>query len=134
MSFVTRRGGGRCALLAGLALGLIGLASADAEAKRIKIRTHSGGHSGVHSGTGEAWLLGRAGAAPRGEEAVPAAVAAPGKAEAAQARARAALAAERAAVEAATAWAGDGGPLGGKVGPEAAGRLHRRLLSRLGGG
>ncbi|HEU0158874.1 MAG TPA: hypothetical protein VFR00_06165, partial [Hyphomicrobiaceae bacterium] len=74
------------------------------------------------SGAGEAWPVGRAGAAPmRSEDAVPAAAAsAPGKAEAAQARARAALAAERAAVEPATAWAGEGGPLGSKVGPEAA--------------
>jgi hypothetical protein len=114
MSLMSWRGGGRCALLVALALGLIGLASAEAEAKRIKIRSRSG--------AGEAWLMGRAGAAPmRSEDAVPAAAAsAPGKAEAAQARARAALAAERAAGEAATAWTRDEGPLGGKVGPEAA--------------
>lgn len=112
MGFVSWRGGGRWALLAALVLGPMGLASADAQAKRLKIRSRSG--------PGEAWLIGRAGAAPRGEEAVPAAVAAPGKAEAAQARARAALAAERAAAEAAAASAGQGGLLGGKLGPEAA--------------
>jgi hypothetical protein len=117
VSFGRLRGAGRWALLAALAPGLIGLAPAGAEAKRIKIR--------IRSDPGGAWPIGRAAVAPsRGEEAAAAAVATPGRAEAAQARARAALAAERAAeragADAAAARAGEAGLLGGTAGPEAA--------------
>jgi hypothetical protein len=110
MTFGSLHGPARRALLAGVALGVIALAPAAAEAKRIKIRTRSD--------PGEAWLIGRGAVAPtRAEAAAAGGVTTPGRAEAAQARARAALAAERAAVEAA---AGEAGRLDGTAGPEAA--------------
>jgi len=104
-------GVGRWALLGGLLLGVIGLAPADAEAKRIKIKTRAD--------PGEAWHIGRpAVTSARPEAAVAAGMAVPGRAEAAQARARAALAAERAG-EAAAARPGEAGPPGDKASAEA---------------
>jgi|RhiMethySRZTD1v2_1073278.scaffolds.fasta_scaffold292509_1 hypothetical protein len=105
------RGAGRWALLAGLLLGVIGLAPAEAEAKRIEIKTRFD--------PGEAWRIGRpAVTSTRPEAAAAAGMTAPGRAEAAQARARAALAAERAGVEA-TARTGQAGPPGDKASAEA---------------
>src|SRR5262245_12117153 len=111
MAFARLHGPAQWALLAGLALGAIGLLPAAAEAKRIKIRTRSD--------PGEAWLIGRAAAAPaRGEEAAAGGgVVTPGRAEPAQARARAALAAERGSAVGAAAVEGEPGPLDGMAGP-----------------
>ena len=114
MTFGSLHGSARRALLAGVAQGIIALAPAAAEAKRIKIRTRAD--------PGEAWPIGRGAVTPtRLEAAAAGGVSTPGRAEAAQARARAALAAERAVVEAAAeragAAAGAAGRLDGTAGP-----------------
>lgn len=127
VSFGSLAGGARLVLLAALALGFIGLASAAAEAKRIKIRTGSE--------PGGTWLIDRATVAPmrREEAATATAATTPGRAKAARARARAALAAERTGADAAAARAGEGGGEAARHRPRGRRRLHRRLLSqRLG--